>query len=77
VIPTPDFSQLAAEQRARLAAVKAKRDGASVAARLGTLEAAVRAGETRLMPPILDAVRARASVGEISDALERVWGKYR
>ncbi|MBM3907402.1 MAG: methylmalonyl-CoA mutase [Gemmatimonadetes bacterium] len=77
VIPTPDFSQLAAEQRARLAAVKASRDGTAVAACLGVLEAAVRAGETRLMPLILDAVRARASVGEISDALERVWGKYR
>ena len=30
-----------------------------------------------LMPLIVDAVRARASVGEISDALEEVWGHYR
>jgi methylmalonyl-CoA mutase N-terminal domain/subunit len=29
------------------------------------------------MPLIIDAVKARASVGEISDALERVWGRYR
>jgi methylmalonyl-CoA mutase N-terminal domain/subunit len=28
------------------------------------------------MPLIIDVVRARASVGEISDALERVWGRY-
>jgi methylmalonyl-CoA mutase N-terminal domain/subunit len=30
-----------------------------------------------LMPLIIDAVRARASVGEIADALESVWGRYR
>ena len=29
------------------------------------------------MPPILDAVRARATLGEISDALREVWGVYR
>jgi methylmalonyl-CoA mutase N-terminal domain/subunit len=29
------------------------------------------------MPPILDAVRARATLGEISDTLRRVWGEYR
>jgi methylmalonyl-CoA mutase N-terminal domain/subunit len=28
------------------------------------------------MPLIIDAVRARASVGEISDVLERCWGRY-
>ena len=77
VIPTPDFTQLAADQRARLAAVKAARDGAAVALHLAALEAAVRAGERKLMPLIIASVRARASVGEISDALERVWGRYR
>jgi methylmalonyl-CoA mutase N-terminal domain/subunit len=34
-------------------------------------------GTAPLMPPILDAVRARATVGEISDTLRRVWGVYR
>ena len=29
------------------------------------------------MPPILDAVRARATVGEISDTLRAVWGVFR
>jgi len=29
-----------------------------------------------LMPRLIDAVRARASVGEIADALEGVWGRY-
>ena len=32
---------------------------------------------TPLMPLIVDAVRARATVGEISDALRAVWGEYR
>ncbi len=77
VIPAPDFTQLAAEQCARLAAVKRSRDGAAATARVQALEAAAaRAGEWRLMPLIIDAVRARASVGEISGALERVWGRY-
>jgi methylmalonyl-CoA mutase N-terminal domain/subunit len=30
-----------------------------------------------MMPVIIDAVRARATVGEISDALRAVWGEYR
>jgi methylmalonyl-CoA mutase N-terminal domain/subunit len=77
VIPTPDYRQLEGEQRARLTAVKATRDGPAVAARLSAIENAARAGETQLMPLVIDAVRARASVGEISDALERVWGRYR
>ena len=36
-----------------------------------------RRGHGPLMPPILDAVRARATLGEISDALREVWGVYR
>ncbi len=77
VIATPDYSTLEREQRARVVAVKATRDAAVADAALGALEQAVRAEEPILMPLIIDAVRARASVGEISDALERVWGKYR
>ena len=77
VIPTPDYSQLAAEQKARVTAVKAARDNAVVSARVQAIEMAARAGDRPLMPLITDAVRARASVGEISDALERVWGRYR
>ena len=39
-------------------------------------EAAARAGE-ELMPPIVDCVREYASIGEISDALRKVYGEYR
>jgi len=84
VIPAPDFSALERDQVARLAAVKAARDGTAVGLALGALADAARAyadegaaGRPALMPLIIDAVRARASVGEISDALERSWGHYR
>ena len=76
-IPTPNYSRLEAEQGARVAAVKASRNSPAVSAALDSLAQAARAGRAVLMPLIIDAVRARASVGEISDALERVWGKYR
>ena len=84
VIPAPDFSALERDQVARLGAVKAARDGTAVGRALGALADAARAyadegaaGRPALMPLIIDAVRARASVGEISDALERSWGHYR
>ena len=77
VIPTPDYTQLEAEQKGRVAAVKAGRDGAAATAALRTLEQATRARTLELMPLIVDAVRARCSVGEISDALESVWGRYK
>jgi methylmalonyl-CoA mutase N-terminal domain/subunit len=77
VIPTPDYSQLEAGQKASVAAVKASRDHAAVATRVQAIETAARAGDRQLMPRIIDAVKVRASVGEISDALERVWGRYR
>jgi len=76
VIQTPDFSALEAEQRARLAQVKRARDGAAVTAALTKVRNAA-GGSDPLMPPIIDAVRARATLGEISDILRDVWGVYR
>ena len=75
-IETPDFSALEGRQQARLAEARARRDGARVETALAALRAAA-AGDGALMPPILEAVRARASVGEISDTLREVWGVYR
>jgi methylmalonyl-CoA mutase N-terminal domain/subunit len=71
----PDFTALSAAQRARLDESRARRGGA-VAAALAEVTAAAR-GTAPLMEPIVAAVRARASVGEISDALRAVWGVYR
>ncbi len=75
-IETPDFSALEAEQRGRLAEVKRSRNAAAVTSTLQGVRNAA-AGAAPLMPPIIDAVRARATLGEISDTLRDVWGVYR
>jgi len=60
----------------RLAQVKRERESARVAAALRAIEAAAPDLHTNLMPLIDEAVRARATVGEISDVLRGVWGIY-
>jgi len=75
-IDLPRFAELEARQIERLGSTRAGRDAAPVQATLGTLDAAAR-GEGRLMAPIIDAVRARATLGEISDVLRHAWGCYR
>ncbi|MEI6740246.1 MAG: methylmalonyl-CoA mutase family protein [Gemmatimonadaceae bacterium] len=83
IIPAPDFSALEREQVARLSQVKAARNGVAVQDALAAIEAAAvdylpeHTGARRpLMPLLIDAVRHRASGGEISDTLQRVWGRY-
>jgi len=74
-MPRPDFSALAARQKARLTEVKARREPKAVSASLAAVErAAASAGP--LMPSIISAVGARATLGEISETLRRVWGVY-
>jgi methylmalonyl-CoA mutase N-terminal domain/subunit len=66
-------------ERSRVESVRelrATRDGALVAARLEELEQAAR-GDANLMPPLIAAAEANATVGEISGALQRVFGEYR
>jgi methylmalonyl-CoA mutase N-terminal domain/subunit len=75
-IQPPDFSALEAQQRARLADLKRRRNAKTVKATLGALTEAA-SGSGALMPSIIDAVRVRATLGEISDALRSVWGVYR
>jgi methylmalonyl-CoA mutase N-terminal domain/subunit len=84
VIPSPDYSALERDQVGRLAAVRAARDGAAVESALKALTVSAAGyveedatSRPHLMPLIIDAVRGRASVGEISDALSGVWGTYR
>ncbi len=72
----PDFARLAAEQRDRLARVRETRDEAAVRESLQILEA-VADGEGNLVPPIVEAVKRRASLGEVSETLSRRWGRYR
>jgi methylmalonyl-CoA mutase N-terminal domain/subunit len=75
-IAAPDFSALESQQQARLAETRRRRDSTAVKAALADIRAAA-AGTGQLMPPIITAVRARTSLGEISDALRDVWGTYR
>ncbi len=64
------------EQIDRLESVKRERNGAKVKAALAKVEAACR-GTDNLMPPVLEAVKAYATLGEISDVFRKVWGQYR
>ena len=63
-------------QRKRLAAVRAGRDPRAVDAALGAVRGDAAEPDVNLVPAILDAVRARASVGEIVGALETVFGRW-
>jgi methylmalonyl-CoA mutase N-terminal domain/subunit len=60
----------------RVRRVRAERDAAAWEAALGRLEECAR-GDENLMPAILEAVRAYATVGEISDRLRTAWGEHR
>jgi methylmalonyl-CoA mutase len=64
-------------QIAKLARLKAERDPAAVAAALDALTETARTGEGNLLGRAVDAARAKATVGEISDAMETVWGRHR
>ena len=68
--------ELQATQRAALEERRRSRDEAAVGASLERLAAAVGAGANSL-PPIIDAARARATIGEITDALRTVFGSYK
>ncbi|RLM59361.1 methylmalonyl-CoA mutase [Halobellus sp. Atlit-31R] len=63
-------------QKERLRAVRDERDGEAVEAALAAVRTAA-AGEENLLPPIIDAVKAYATVGEISDVLREEFGEYR
>ncbi|MCW5893378.1 MAG: methylmalonyl-CoA mutase [bacterium] len=60
----------------RLEQIRRTRDGAKVRATLAALATCAETGEGNLLALAVEAARARASVGEISDALEKVWGRY-
>ena len=71
-----DNEQVRESQLARLASIRASRDEASVAASLSALTAAAESGEGNLLSLAIEATRARATVGEISDSLEKVYGRF-
>ena len=63
------------EQVERLRALRARRDPGAHAAALERLEGAAR-GRDNVLPSILDAVKAYATVGEIADVLRTTWGEH-
>jgi methylmalonyl-CoA mutase len=70
-----DNARVRAGQIARIEKVRAGRDEAKVRAALDALEQGAR-GDTNLLALSVEAARARATLGEISDALERAFGRY-
>jgi methylmalonyl-CoA mutase len=60
----------------RLSELKARRDAAKVAAALEALTRAAEGNAENLLALSIDAMRARATVGEVSEALARVYGRY-
>jgi len=63
-------------QIARLRELREERDEAALRPKLEALTKCAETGEGNLLELAIDAARQRATVGEISDALERVWGRY-
>jgi methylmalonyl-CoA mutase len=70
-----DNARVRAGQIARIEKLRASRDEAKVRAALDALEQGAR-GDANLLALSVEAARARATLGEISDALERVFGRY-
>jgi methylmalonyl-CoA mutase N-terminal domain/subunit len=75
-IPAPDYSSLASGQRERVKRARSGRDAARSRQALDGVVVGAKDAAVNLMPPIIEAVRARCTVGEISDALRGVWGVY-
>lgn len=72
-----DNTKVRESQIARLQKLRAERDDNAVQQSLAALSEAGRTGDGNLLALAVDAVRARATVGEISDALEAVYDRYR
>lgn len=71
-----DNTQVREEQIQRLKEIKQNRDDDRVAATLAAIAQAARSGEGNLLALSIEASRARATIGEISDALEAVYTRY-
>ena len=78
-VPAPDYAALEKSQVASVSAVRKKRDARAVPRALQALKesSSAKASDRHLMPLIIDAVRARATVGEIAETLAGSWGYYR
>ncbi len=79
VIEARDIDNVAVResQIARLKDIKAKRDSALVESALAAITSAAEGGTGNLLDLSIKAIRLRATVGEVSDALEKVFGRHR
>ena len=79
LIPVLDIDNAAVResQLKRLAQLKRERDPKAVRQSLERLEQCASGGEGNLLECAVDAARRRATLGEISSALEKVWGRYK
>jgi len=76
-IGTLYIDEIAGErQLARLAETRRRRDRVRVDAAIERLQIGAKEEETNLMPLLIEAVRAHATVGEMCDGLREVWGEY-
>ena len=71
-----DNEQVRDAQLGRLATIRGSRDDAAVSAALSALTEAAESGSGNLLTLAIEATRLRATVGEISDALETVYGRF-
>ena len=72
-----DNTEVRRNQIRRLEKIKANRDAQAVKKALTALTDAARSGEGNLLALSIEAARQRATVGEISDAMEKVYGRHR
>ena len=72
-----DNAEVRKNQVRRLEKIRAERDGTACQVALDALTNAAKTGNGNLLALSIEATRARASVGEISDALEKIYTRYR
>ena len=79
VIETRDIDNVAVRdgQIARLESIKQKRDPALVAQALAAITSAAETNTGNLLELTINAMRLRATVGEVSDAMEQIYGRHR
>ena len=71
-----DNTAVREEQVAQLKKIRAERDNAKVTAALDAITAAAKGGKGNLLELAVEAARARATLGEISDAMDKVYGRH-
>jgi methylmalonyl-CoA mutase N-terminal domain/subunit len=69
--------RLEQQQILRVQALRARRDSAAVESALARLKEAAARDGSNLMPPIIEAARARVTMGEMCDAFREIWGIWR